>query len=301
MTHSFVSGVDDEGDRLDRVLARRLGSSRGHAQQLLAAGVVAVDGHVAAKSRRLEIGERVEVGSLPEPEPSAPPPRIPVRYVDEHLAVVAKPAGLVVHEGAGTTGPTLVDALQSMGMPLAATGDPTRPGIVHRLDRGTSGLLVVAKTEGARAGLVALFKTHDVDRRYLALVDGVPEPVSATIDAPIGRDPVRRTRFRVEPDGRRAVSHYDVVEAFGPASQIHVRLETGRTHQVRVHLSAVGHPVCGDTTYGADAELTRRLSLSRPALHAEHLGFTHPLTGEAVVVNELLPEDLQRARRLAGG
>ena len=304
----LVAGAGDEGERLDRFLASRLEVSRGHAQQLLAAGVVTVAGRPAGKSDRLTPGSEVAVGELPPEPPSAPPPPLEVRHADDHLLVVVKPAGLVVHAGAGTTGPTMVDALLAMGVPLApaADGDPARPGIVHRLDRGTSGLLVVAKTPVARSGLAALFSRHDVDRRYWALVEGVPDPPSATIDAPIARDPARRTRFRVDPGGRRAVSHYDVVEDFGRAARLTVRLETGRTHQVRVHLSAVGHPVCGDVVYGADRVLARDLGsgaagagepggLERPALHAARLAFTHPVTGAAVDVTEPPPGELRTA------
>lgn len=297
-----VVGPDDEGRRADVALAHWLDESRGRAQARLQAGEVIVDGVVVAKSHRLRSGEHVRVDDAVAPTDASPPDAVPVRYDDEHLLVVAKPAGLVVHAGAGHAHGSLVDALAAMGVPLADPCGPHegpcptgRPGIVHRLDRGTSGLLVVAKTVAAHEGLSALFRAHDIERVYTALVEGVPDPPRASIDAPIGRSTTRRTRFAVKPDGRRAVSHYDVDEALGRAALLTVRLETGRTHQVRVHLTAVGHPVCGDPTYGAAAALAAELGLDRPALHARRLAFAHPVTGQRVAVDEPLPGDVVRA------
>jgi 23S rRNA pseudouridine1911/1915/1917 synthase len=292
---SWVVEQTEDGLRLDVAVAGRLAEPRARTQQRLAAGEVTVDGAPAGKSRRVAAGERVAVRDR-EPAPPAPaPPPVPVRYEDAHLLVVAKPADLVVHEGAGVSGGTLVDALRAMGVPLAAAGGPDRPGVVHRLDRGTSGLLAVAKSDEAWHGLVGLLSRREVARRYWALVDGVPDPPVATIDAPIGRDPARRTRFRADPAGKPAVTHYDLEEAFVDAARLSVRLETGRTHQIRVHLAAVGHPVAGDALYGASTARARRLGLERPALHAAHLGFTHPVTGTPVAVDEPLPGDLQAA------
>lgn len=294
-----------DGRRADAALAAWLGETRGRAQSRLAAGDVTVDGSVVGKSHRLRTGERIQVRT-PASEAVAVPDAVPVRYEDDHVLVVAKPAGLVVHPVAGATPRegTLVDALAAMGVPLAdpcgphASACPTgRPGIVHRLDRGTSGLLAVAKTVVAYEGLAALFRSHDVERVYAALVDGVPDPPKATIDAPIARSTAQRSRFAVDADGRPARSHYDVDEALVRAAAITVRLETGRTHQVRVHLSAVGHPVCGDHTYGASAALAAEVGLERPALHARRLGFTHPVTGERVRVDEALPADMNDALR----
>lgn len=297
-----VAGEDDEGVRADAALAAWLDEPRARAQQRIAAGEVTVDGAVVAKSHRLRAGERVVVSAPPPAAPVAAPPPVPVRYEDEHLAVVAKPAGLVVHPGAGTgTAATLVDALQAAGMALSTAGDPERPGIVHRLDRGTSGLLVVAKTDEAFEGLSALFARHGARRVYTALVDGVPSPARATIDAPIARSPRHRTRFAVAAEGRPAVSHYDVDEAFGRAARVTVRLETGRTHQVRVHLASIGHPVAGDLLYGAARVLAAHLGLTRPALHARHLSFSHPLTGVEVAVDEPLPADLEAALAMLRG
>lgn len=294
---------DDDGTRIDVLLAGWLDQPRGRVQDLIDREAVTVDGEVVAKSRRVGAGARVVVEAPAGDSAGRPePPKVPVRYEDDHVAVVAKPAGLVVHAGAGTRGAvTLVQALRSAGMTLAAGDDPDRPGIVHRLDRGTSGLLIVAKSEEARIALVSTFKRHDIARRYWALVDGVPSPERATIDAPIGRSGRNRTKFTVASDGRRAVTHYDVVEAFGRAAVLTVRLETGRTHQVRVHLAAVGHPVAGDAVYGASASLTRELALTRPALHATRLGFDHPVTGERIEVDEPLPDDLTEARRRLAG
>lgn len=294
-------GPGDEGRRADVALADWLDESRGRAQARLQAGEVTVDGVAVAKSHRLRSGEHVRVDAV-APADVPPPGAVPIRYEDEHLLVVAKPAGLVVHAGAGHAHGSLVDALAAMGVPLADPCGPHegacptgRPGIVHRLDRGTSGLLVVAKSIAAHEGLSALFRAHDIERVYTALVEGVPEPPRASIDAPIGRSTTRRTRFAVKPDGRRAVSHYDVEEAYGRAALLTVRLETGRTHQVRVHLTAVGHPVCGDRTYGASAALGGELGLDRPALHARRLAFAHPVTGQPVAVDEPLPGDVARA------
>lgn len=288
-------GPAEDGGRADQVLSSWLGEPRARTQERIAEGQVHLDGDPVLKSRRLREGERLTVAPPAPVVPTAPPPPVPVRWEDEHLAVVAKPAGLVVHPGSGVADGTLVDALRAAGMPLAPGDEDERPGIVHRLDRGTSGLLVVAKSVEAHIGLAAVFRAHEAHREYVAVVDGVPDPPSATIDAPIARDPNQRTRFTVSPSGRPAVTLYDVREARGRAAVLDVRLQTGRTHQVRVHLAAVGHPVTGDTAYGASAALAAALGLDRPALHAGRLGFTHPVTGARVDVEEPLPADLAAA------
>ena len=290
----------EAGTRIDRTLAAWLDAPRARVQEWLAAGHVRVDGEAISKSTRLRRGQRVTV-TLPEspPPPPAPPP-VPVRYEDDHLAVVSKPAGLVVHPGAGVADATLVDALRAAGMALAPALEDSadvagRAGIVHRLDRGTSGLLVVAKTVEVRDGLVAALQRREIRREYWALVEGVPTPRRATIDAPIARAAGNRTRFAVVAGGRPAITHYDVVAAHGRAAELAIRLETGRTHQVRVHCASIGHPVVGDRAYGA-SPLGTELGLARPALHARRLAFTHPVTGEHVDVEEPLPDDLERAR-----
>ena len=292
---TFEVDAAEDGRRLDVVVAARLGEPRAQVQRRILDGEVTVDEQPVPKSHRVTLGERIAVVPRRTPAEASAPPAVPVRYTDEHLLIVAKPAGLVVHAGAGVTGGTLVDALRAQGVTLATAGDPERPGIVHRLDRGTSGLLAVAKTDEAFEGLTALLRRREVDRGYWALVEGVPYPPRATIDAPIGRDPDRRTRFRTDQAGRAAVTHYDVVDAYHAVSRLDVRLETGRTHQVRVHMAAVGHPVAGDRLYGGSTSLASRLGLERPALHAAHLAFDHPVTCERIDVDEPLPGDLTQA------
>jgi 23S rRNA pseudouridine1911/1915/1917 synthase len=287
---------DADEQRIDVVLAAWLDEPRSQVQQRLTAGEVLVEGSPVAKSHRLRLGERVEVLAPPPPPAVPAPPAVPVRYEDDHLAVVAKPAGLVVHPGAGVRAePTLIDAVRAAGVTPAGGSDAERPGIVHRLDRGTSGLLVVAKTPEAHAALVQLLRARAVTRCYWALVQGVPEPSRATIEAPIARSSTHRTRFAVSASGREAISHYDVEEPLGAASILRVRLETGRTHQVRVHLSSIGHPVVGDRTYGGAQQLAERLGVERPALHARRLAFTHPFTAEQLDLEEPLPADLAEA------
>lgn len=284
-----------EGTRIDRVLATLLAESRAKVQARLERGEIMVDDVAVGKSYRVRGGEGVVVARAQRAPRPPTPARVPVRYTDDDVAVVAKPPGLVVHSGAGVTGGTLVAALRAMGMPLAPGDDPDRPGIVHRLDRGTSGLLVVAKTDLALRELRRQFDEHAVSRRYWALIDGVPDVSEAVIDAPIARHPHDRTRFQTAPQGRSARTHYAVGESYGRASSVDVRLETGRTHQVRVHMAALGHPVCGDRVYGASVALARELGLKRPALHAAHLGFAHPRTGARVALDEPLPGDLLTA------
>ena len=295
-----ATGPDDEGERLDVVLAGWLGESRSRAQARIDAGQVTVDGAVLAKSARLELGQAVRVEPAPE-RPAPDPPHVDVRWADDHLAVVAKPADLVVHHGAGVRAATLVDALRRQGVALADGDDPDRPGIVHRLDRGTSGLLVVASSPTAMAALKRTFAAHDVQREYWALVEGHPDPPLATIDAPIVRSTSNRTAFTTGDGGRHAVTHYTTTAVHRDTAELAVSLETGRTHQVRVHLRAIGRPVAGDLLYGASRDLSRTLGLSRQALHARRLSFDHPVTGERLDLVEPLPEDLELARRRAIG
>jgi 23S rRNA pseudouridine1911/1915/1917 synthase len=284
------------GQRLDQVLADLAGVSRAAAARWIEAGRVLVDGRPRPKSHRLEGGERLRWEPVEAPlSPALVPERRPleVRFEDEHLLVVAKPAGLVVHPGAGHPTGTLVNALLGRDDPrLSAAGGTVRPGIVHRLDKDTSGLLLVAKDDLAHAALARDLAARRIERRYLALVQGHLEP-GGTVDAPIGRHPRDRKRMAVVPGGRRAVSHWHVLERLDGVDLVEVRLETGRTHQIRVHLSSIGHPVVGDRTYGADPRLAQRLGLDRPFLHAWRLRLRHPLSGDPIELSEPLPADLR--------
>lgn len=300
---------EHEGARLDVVLAAVLRVSRSAAAQRIDAGGVTVDGRPARRSRVLALGETVEAADVAAPEAGPAPELPPVRYRDEHLLVIAKPPGLVVHPGAGHVDDTLVDALRAADVPLAAVQDTTRPGIVHRLDRDTSGLLVVASTDEAHAGLVVMLADRHVVRRYLALVVGIPSEPRGVVDAPIGRHPNQRKRFAVVTGGKEARTRFRVIGEGGvrtgdgalrSVGAVVCALETGRTHQIRVHLDAVGAPVAGDPVYGPDGAVADALGLARPALHAAHLSFPHPVTGVQVTVSEPLPADLQAAWRAAG-
>jgi 23S rRNA pseudouridine1911/1915/1917 synthase len=297
-------GDVDGGVRLDVWLARTLATTRARAAARIDAGEVTVDGRPARRSHRVEGGQRIAVAAEVAAPEIAAPPLPPVRHRDEHLLVIAKPAGLVVHPGPGHAGGTLVDALRAAGIPLAAAGGEGRPGIVHRLDRDTSGLLAVACSDAAHAGLVEALRRRAVTRRYLALVDGVPDSPVGRIEAPIGRDPDHRRRFATVPGGKEAVTRYATI-ATGlvgdrPVALLACRLETGRTHQIRVHLTAIGHPVLGDPVYGPRPAVAAALGLDRPALHAGRLAFDHPVTGGRVDVTEPLPDDLATALGRAG-
>lgn len=305
MTHRrFVAASTDEGVRLDVALAAWLAESRSAAARRIDRGEVTVNGTVGRRATALAVGDAVEVVPPPEqPEGGAGVPPPPVRYEDEHLLVVAKPAGMVVHPGAGHPAGTLVQTLADAGYPLAEAADEGRPGIVHRLDRGTSGLLVVAKTDTAYAGLVAALRARQVERRYLVLVEGRPPADRGLVDVPVGRDPREPTRFAARHEGREARTRWEVLAegtAAPPVTLLECRLETGRTHQIRVHLSYTGNPVVGDTAYGADPTLAEDLDLGRPFLHAAHLAFSHPVTGERIDVHEPLPADLVGVRDRAG-
>jgi 23S rRNA pseudouridine1911/1915/1917 synthase len=295
---------DAAGERLDRFLARRLPDlSRARLQGLIADGRVVVDGGSARASLRVRSGQTVRM-SIPEPRPAAPRPEdIPLAVVheDRHLLVVDKPAGLVVHPGAGRDSGTLVNALLHRVRDLSGVGGVARPGIVHRLDRGTSGLIVVAKDDATHRALAAQFASRAVEKEYLAVVLGVPAKTAGTITAAVGRDPANRKKMSVRaPRGRQARSTYRTEERLDGAALLRVRIHTGRTHQIRVHLASIGHPVAGDAVYGgtrtpssrsADAREALR-ALRRPALHAARLAFTHPATGERVAFESPLPPDL---------
>ncbi len=284
------------GERLDRAVALLTGWTRREVQELIDADAVLLDGRVVAKSRRLEVGDVIEllaeptVPGLPGPDPTV---EFAVRYEDDHVLVVAKPAGLVVHPGAGHPDGTLVNGLLARYPELATrgVGDPVRPGIVHRLDRDTSGLLAVARTPEAYDELVAMLAAHDVERRYTALVWGALDSPRGVIEAPIGRSVRRPTRMAVREGGRAARTAYDVEAEFVDpvVSLLACRLETGRTHQIRVHLQAIGHPVVGDAAYSGARD---GIAIDRPFLHAGGLAFAHPVTGAPIEVEEPLPPDL---------
>jgi 23S rRNA pseudouridine1911/1915/1917 synthase len=284
-----------DGQRLDQALARMLGLSRTRAADLVDQALITVDGQLLPKSARVLTDQIVEVQNLDSPGPAAPLMDLPVLYADEDIIVVDKPVGMAVHASPGWEGPTVVAALAGAGYQVAEVGSDERYGVVHRLDVGTSGVMVVAKSARAYSALKRDFKERDVEKLYHALVQGHPDPSEGTIDAPIGRDPRHSHRFAVTADGRPSVTHYTTLESHRFASLLEVGLETGRTHQIRVHMSAVKHPCCGDTTYGADPVLSQRLGLSRQWLHAVSLSFRHPGSGATVVFRSEYPPDLTHA------
>ncbi|MBA3264393.1 MAG: RluA family pseudouridine synthase [Thermoleophilaceae bacterium] len=288
------ASAEDAGLRLDAFLAARgAAASRSAAQRLIDSGAVLVDGAPRPKNHRVAAGQVIsieaEAGASSRRETL---PELEVVYEDADLLVVDKPAGLVTHPAPGHRGPTLAEALSGRA---AGGPDPERAGIVHRLDRDTSGLLAVAKTEEAHAALSDQLRAREVKREYLALVAGHPEAESGTIDAPIGRDRARRTVVSTRSDRpRAAVTRFEVIERLPATTLLRVNLETGRTHQIRAHLAAIGHPVCGDSQYGGRA-CGRELGLERQFLHAQRLMFRHPRTGEIVVCESKPPVDLRRA------
>ena len=287
------------GERVDAALSRLLGMSRTKVADLAGAGDVLMDGRVLAKSDRLVSGALLEV-TVPDLSAEAPPPPEPVpgmriQLDDEDIVVVDKPVGVAAHPSPGWTGPTVVGALAAAGYRISTSGAAERQGVVHRLDVGTSGLMVVAKSERAYTVLKRAFKERTVTKVYHAVVQGHPDPTTGTIDAPIGRHPARDSRWAVVADGKPSITHYETLEAMPGAAVLQIHLETGRTHQIRVHSAAIGHPCVGDLTYGADPRLAERLGLHRQWLHAMRLGFTHPGTGEWLEITSSYPEDLAGA------
>jgi 23S rRNA pseudouridine1911/1915/1917 synthase len=285
------------GERLDAALARMFGLSRAAAADLIAGGQVLVAGRPASKSDRLPAGEWLDV-TLPPPPAApvpAPVPGLAVVHEDADIVVMDKPAGVAAHPTPGWTGPTVLAGLAAAGYTIATGGAAERQGIVHRLDANTTGLMVVARSERAYTALKRAFRERAVDKRYHALVQGHPDPLRGTIDAPIGRHPSGDGRFAVVAGGRPSVTHYDTLEAFRGASLTEITLETGRTHQIRVHMAALRHPCVGDRLYGADPVLAARLGLGRQWLHAVRLGFAHPGDGHPVEFTSDYPADLARA------
>lgn len=286
------------GARLDRWLADAVPDlSRARLQALIDAGRVRVDGAVRKAAYRVHGGEAVEVEVPPPPPETLEPESIALRvvYEDEHLLVVDKPAGMVVHPGAGHARGTLVAAVLAHAPATAGVGGPRRPGVVHRLDKGTSGLLVIAKTPTAYASLTSQLAARRVTRRYLAVVHGRIGLAQGVVDAPIGRDPRHRQRMAIRPlgKGKRAVTRYRVLERFPQFTYVELRLETGRTHQIRVHMSSLGHPVAGDETYGR-AKSRRPAASGGLALHAAELGFLHPITQERMEFSAALPAHIEQ-------
>jgi len=292
------------GMRLDQAVARLFGLSRTVAAALVDRGDVLVDGVARAKSDKLGAGAWLEV-TLPRPAAAAETAVVPravaglsIVYSDVDIVVVDKPPGVAAHPSPGWTGPTVLSGLAAMGQTVATSGAAERQGIVHRLDVGTSGLMVVAKSERAYSALKRAFKARQVDKIYHAVVQGHPDPLRGTIDAPIDRHPTSEYKWAVVSGGREAITHYDTLEAFRGASLLQIRLETGRTHQIRVHMAALRHPCVGDLTYGADPSLAERLGLKRQWLHAKELGFVHPGTGDPVRFESPYPDDLAEALRI---
>jgi 23S rRNA pseudouridine1911/1915/1917 synthase len=279
--------------RLDAVLAGLSGRTRADVQRAIADDAVTVDGVVRPKSFRLAGGERLEADLALDATLAAEGPPVPVRYRDDDLLVIAKPAGLVTHPTTHRLSGTLVNRLMGMEVPLSTVGGPLRPGIVHRLDGGTSGLMIVAETDRAHAALAVMFKAHAVDRVYLALVRGAVAEERFSVDAPLGR--VARKIVVDHVEGRGAQTGFAVEERLGGVTLLEAVPRTGRTHQIRVHLRAIGHPILGDRAYGGGGEDALTLGLTRPFLHSWRLAFDHPLTGERLAFEEPLPDDLDRA------
>jgi 23S rRNA pseudouridine1911/1915/1917 synthase len=289
-----------EGERLDAALARMFGFSRAGAAELIAAGDVLVDGKPAMKSDRVMAGTELSVTMPPPPGApvidALPVPGMDIVYEDDDIVVVDKPRGVAAHPTPGWTGPTVIGGLLGSGHRVATSGAAERQGIVHRLDANTTGVMVVAKSEPAYSALKQAFRDRTVSKTYHALIQGHPDPLRGTIDAPIGRHPSSGDgRFAVVADGRPSVTHYDTLEAFRAASLLSVGLETGRTHQIRVHMAALRHPCVGDLLYGADPVLAAHLGLTRQWLHAVRLSFEHPATGHEVTFESRYPDDLAHA------
>jgi len=287
------------GERVDVGLARMFGISRSKAAEMVGLGLVRLDGSPAVKSDRLLPGALLEVSLPPVADPLEVTAElaegIKILHDDESIVVIDKPVGVAVHPSMGWTGPTVVGHLRAAGYRIATSGASERQGIVQRLDVGTSGVMVICKGERAYSVLKNAFRNREIDKIYHSLVQGHPDPLEGTIDAPIGRAPKSDWKFAVREDGKHSVTHYETLEAHRFASLLEIKLETGRTHQIRVHMSALKHPCVGDLTYGADPTLAKRLGLERQWLHAIRLGFIHPDSGEYVEYASTYPDDLASA------
>jgi len=295
-----------EGERVDAAVARMLGLSRSRTSDLIGRGLVLLDGAPVVKSDRVLGGALLEVELDEHAERTARVvPRtvegVSIVHDDEDIVVVDKPVGVAAHPSVGWDGPDVLAHLAGAGFRISTSGVPERKGIVQRLDVGTSGLMVVAKSERAYTVLKRAFKSRTVDKTYHTLVQGHPDPFTGTIDAPIGRHPGADYKMAVVEGGRHSVTHYDTLDAFVGTTLLEVKLETGRTHQIRVHMAAIRHPCAGDPTYGADPVLAAKLALQRQWLHAVRLGFVHPTTGEQVEFTSPYPVDLQHALDVVRG
>jgi len=288
-----------DGERVDAAMARLFGLSRTRAADLIARGHVELDGKAVSKSERVVPGAILDVAIPVETDPMVVVPEvvegIKIVHDDEAIVVIDKPVGVAVHPSPGWSGPTVVGHLAGAGFRISTSGASERQGIVQRLDVGTSGVMVICKSEHAYSVLKNAFRHRTVDKVYHALVQGHPDPLEGTIDAPIGRHPKADYKFAVMADGRHSVTHYETLEAHRFASLLEIHLETGRTHQIRVHMAALKHPCVGDLTYGADPSLAKRVGLQRQWLHAVRLGFEHPESGEYVEYESSYPDDLAHA------
>ena len=291
-----------DGWRIDRALAEAVPTlSRERLKVLIASGQVSADGQLWRDAAKKAVAGQVFAVAVPDPTPAhneAQAIPLVIAYEDEHLIVIDKAAGLVVHPAAGNLDGTLVNALlHHCGGSLSGIGGVARPGIVHRIDKDTSGLMVAAKTDRTHEGLAKQFRDHSIDRRYKAIVGGIPTPAAGTVDAPLARSPQNRKKIAVQAHGKRAVTHYRTVTPLDRAALVECRLETGRTHQVRVHMASIGHPLVGDPVYGRTGgphrALLDGLGFQRQALHAAHLGFLHPISGEKLAFDSAMPADMQ--------
>ena len=299
-TLSVPEGV--AGERIDSALTRVLGLSRTAVVKLLEDGDITTGGKAMPKSDRVTAGQVIDV-LMPAPINTDPIPLTPLEgltivYDDQDIVVVDKPVGCAAHPSPGWTGPTVVGALMAAGYSVSTSGPAERQGIVHRLDVGTSGLMIVAKSDIAFHVLKDAFRNRTIEKIYHAMVQGHMDPTTGTIDAPIDRHPKEDHRFAVVATGKESITHYEVIEFYRGVSMVKVELETGRTHQIRVHFSALHHPLVGDTTYGADPVLAKSLQMSRPWLHAAQLRFAHPVTGQALDFQAPYPADLTRSLAL---
>ena len=289
-----------DGERCDVGLSRLTGESRANCVTLIEQSRVTINSKVAQKSARLSFGDVIEV-DLPDPDLHEAEPTVvlPIVFEDDSFVVIDKPAGVAAHPSQGWSGPTVTGSLEAMGTVLTSYGPSERKGIVHRLDVGTSGLMVVTKSERAYVSIKDQFRDRSVDKIYHTLIQGRLDPINGTIEAPIDRHPTSSYRFAIMSGGRPSITHYDTLESFAYASLLEVHLETGRTHQIRVHMSGLRHSCCGDLTYGADPTLAAKLKLDRQWLHAVRLGFTHPISGDQVNFSSPYAPDLANSLELA--